>query len=38
MRAAQSSNDIPAAAAMERISPPKEDGKSLTASMVTEFF
>jgi hypothetical protein len=35
MRTAQSSNDIPtAAAATERISPPKENGKSLTTSMV----
>jgi hypothetical protein len=39
MRAAQSSNDIPTAAATERISPPKEDVKppsqsKLTTSMV----
>jgi hypothetical protein len=34
MRTAQSSNDIPTAAATERISPPKENGKSLTTSMV----
>jgi hypothetical protein len=34
MRTAQSSNDISTAAATERISPPKENGKSLTTSMV----
>ncbi len=38
IRAAQSSTDISTAAAMDRISPPKEDGKSLITSMVKKIF